>query len=384
MSKCHNGLVPVDQRLLELLDNLPAGEDPLVISARLRSAGHEPQLIAQALTQARLRQRARAKFGEAAGGLLLTDEALQQASRMAAARHHAETFANLGSRELREVGCGIGADTLAFAEAGLTVHARELDRERAEYAAYNLRHYPNVTVELADGLADVTEPGLWADPARRGPTGRIAHPEGWAPALSAVVAAGASCRLAGIKIAPGIDHRYLGSSHTEWISAEGDLLEAVMWRGEITPGRSAVLLGVGRLDLPGDPSRPPEQVAPGPLRRYLFEPDPAVIRAGGIAHLCREFDLAPIAASLAYLSGDTEVSSPFLTGFEIRDVVKIKRLPAALRAADIGRVEIKKRGMDTTPEQLRSRLGKLTGSKSATVFLAPTVEGRRAIIARRL
>lgn len=374
--------MPVDQRLLELLDNLPAGEDPLALSSRLRAQGHSPDLIAQALTQARLRAKAQSKFGDRAGRMLLTDEALQQASRMAAARHHAQVFIAAGITQLREVGCGIGADTLAFAEAGIAVTARELDSERAAFAAYNLRDFPSASIEVADGLADVTEPGLWADPARRSATGRIHDPEEWAPPLSNVVAAARSCRLAGIKVAPGIDHGHLADSHTEWISEGGDLLEAVMWRGEVTPGRSAVLLGVGRLDLPGDPTQPPDQVEAADLADYLYEPDPAVIRAGGIAHLCADFDLAPIAPGLAYLTGPA-CTSPFLTRFKVLDVVKIKRLPAALKAVDVGRVEIKKRGMDVTPEALRSRLGKLRGEAEATVILAPTLSGRRAIIARR-
>lgn len=381
----HNGKMPVDERLLELLDTLPSGDlDPLAESARLRAQGHDPVIIAAALTQRRLRAKARAKFGEMAEDLLLTDEALQQASRASAARYHAGVFAASGIAQIREVGCGIGADTLAFASAGLAVNARELDAERADYADHNLRRFPRASVTRADGLADVTEDGLWADPARRAAGHRIADPERWQPALSAVWRAAANCQLAGVKVAPGIDHRFLAGTATEWISEGGDLLEAVMWRGDVRIGRSAVLLGVDRLDFPGDPTAPPELREPRPLGRYLYEPDPAVIRAGGIAHLCDTFGLAPIAPALAYLSGDEEISSPFLAAFEIIRTVKIKRIKAALTELGVGRVEIKKRGIDTTPERLRASLGKLHGAEEATVLLAPTLNGRKAIIARRL
>ena len=60
---------------LRLLDGLPAvesAEDVTRAVSRLRAAGHSPDLVSAVVTQARLRVRARAKFGEFAERMLFT------------------------------------------------------------------------------------------------------------------------------------------------------------------------------------------------------------------------------------------------------------------------------------------------------------------------
>lgn len=356
------------------------------MSAKLRADGHSPDIISAALTQARLRQLARSKFGDQAETMLFTADGLEQASRPDAAQHHAAIFQGADITALREVGCGIGADTLAFAQAGLAVNARELEADRVVIARHNLADFPHVTVELADGLADINEDGLWADPARRGAKGRINNPEEWGPPLSAVLDAARQVRVSGIKVAPGIDFEHLPSDATvEWLSSGGDLVEAIIWLGLGEPARRAVLLGQETLTVPGDPSKPSTMVDPRTLGAYIYEPDPAVIRAGGIAQLCAEYDLAPVASGIAYLTGDTLVDSPFMEVFKVEGVLPMqeKKLARELKARDIGALEIKKRGVDVTPEALRTRL-KLKGSRSATLILTPLLEGRRAVLAARI
>lgn len=379
---------PTDPRILDLLSSLPdyREQDVFSVSSKLRAEGHDPDIVSSALTQSRLRQQAAAKFGDGAKSMLFTADGLEQASRPDAAQHHANTFLSAGIQTLREVGCGIGADTRAFAQAGLTVYARELDSGRVDIARHNLSAFPNVSVELADGLADISEEGLWADPARRGPNGRINNPEEWAPPLSAVISAARQARVAGIKVAPGIDFSHLPSDTTvEWLSSGGDLVEAIIWLGIGEPARRAVLLDQGTLTVPGDPSRPSEMNDPRELGAYLYEPDPAVIRAGGIARLCDSHDLAPAAPGIAYLTGDTLVDSPFLEGFRVKSVLPMqeKKLARELKGRDIGSLEIKKRGVDITPEALRTRL-KLKGTKPATIILTPLLNSRNAVLVDRI
>lgn len=371
---------------VEVVADLVADEPDvtsLSLATRLRER-FDPDVVAQGLTQAHLRRAAEAKFGSRAHRMWFTRDGLEQASRLSAARYHADVFRAGGVSSLREIGPGIGGDTLAFAEAGITVHGRELDPERVEIARYNLREFPHVSVTCGDGLADITEDGMWADPARRGPRGRISHPEHWSPPLSDVLAAAKGRKLAGIKVAPGIADEFLPSdARVDWISEGGDLLEAVMWIG-CPPGRRAVLLGGETLDIPGDPSRRQAPVEPIDLDSYLYEPDPAVIRADGIGTLCTEYGLAPIAPGIAYLTG-SYVSSPVMTVFEVLDVLPLnaKKVSSYLAAHNIGRVEIKKRGVDVSPEQFRAQL-KLKGRDPITLILSPTTHGRKTIACRRV
>jgi len=77
------------------------------------------------------------------------------------------------------------------------------------------------------------------------------------------------------------------------------------------------------------------------------------------------------------------VESPFARWFRVEESMPfdVKRLAAALRTRGVGTAEIKKRGVDVVPEQLRKQL-KLRGDASATVILT-RVDGRHtALIAQ--
>src|SRR5690606_22081237 len=103
---------------LQLLDELPPYEsaaDVVAIVSRLRAAGHAPELVAAVLTQAKLRGRARAKFGAFAGRMLFTEAGLEQATRLSVAAQHAGRFARAGVARVADLGCGIGGDAMAFA-----------------------------------------------------------------------------------------------------------------------------------------------------------------------------------------------------------------------------------------------------------------------------
>jgi len=79
------------------------------------------------------------------------------------------------------------------------------------------------------------------------------------------------------------------------------------------------------------------------------------------------------------------VTSPFVQSFRVRETMPVhaKTINAALRANDIGRLEIKKRGMDIDPATFRRKLT-LRGSQEATLILTRTPEGRVAILADRV
>jgi len=110
-----------------------------------------------------------------------------------------------------------------------------------------------------------------------------------------------------------------------------------------------------------------------------------VIRAGGVATLARRLGATTVSESIAYLTGPSAVTSPFAEAFEVLDHLpySVKRLSSYLAARGIGRLEIKKRGVDVVPDRLRAQLG-LRGDSGATVVLT-RLEGRHsAVIVRRM
>ncbi|MFC2434214.1 MAG: SAM-dependent methyltransferase [Peptidiphaga sp.] len=368
-----------------VVDALPRyrREEALALAARLRAEGLDADRTAAALTLSRLRTRATAKFGERAGSMFFTAAGYEQATRLSVGALHAERFLAAGARRIVDFGCGVGADSLAFCLAGLDVTAIEVDPVAALYAAANA---PRAAVVCADGLATrlPEADGIWLDPSRRTGDGRrIASPEGWAPPLSRALSIAGGFPVAGIKAAPGIAHDALpAGALVEWVSEAGQLLEAVVWLG-VGAGRAAVVDGEAFDSGASAADEPVSFVKPREIGPILLEPDPAVIRSGGIARLCERYGVAPVSGGVAYLSG--EATPPHCSAFEVLDVLipEVKRIKRALAARGIGRVEVKKRGTEVDVAAMAKKLSRRGGDPGVVVF-SPVLGRGRAIVARRV
>lgn len=359
-----------------LLASLPAYDplEALALGSRLRRDGHDEALVSAALTQARLRARARDKLGGLAERLFLTDEGLQQATRPAVAARHARRYADLGVSAAVDLCCGIGGDLLALAGAGLRVTGVDRDPLTCEVARANVDALglgDRASVRCADvtdvDLADVD--AVFVDPARRGARGRTFDPRAYSPPFDAVVGMAAAVPATGAKLAPGIPHAALpAGTEAEWVSDGGDVVECALWFGPLAGGspRRATLLPSGATVTGDGAARAPV----GPVRRWLHEPDGAVIRAGLVAEVAAPVGATLIDPTIAYLSTDDPVATPFARSYEVTDVLPfgLKRLRALLRERRVGRLTVKKRGSALDPEALRRQL-RLTGDEEATVVL---------------
>ncbi|NCD20882.1 MAG: class I SAM-dependent methyltransferase, partial [Actinobacteria bacterium] len=144
----------LDPGVWALLASLPPYEpaEALKLGDRLRARGLDADLVATILTQLHLRDRARAKFGGFADSMLFTEAGLQQATRLVVAAHHAGRYRDAGCTHVADLGCGIGADSLALAGLGIEVDAVERDEETAALALVNLMAFPGARVLHADAL----------------------------------------------------------------------------------------------------------------------------------------------------------------------------------------------------------------------------------------
>ena len=95
-----------------------AAGDPVRAASAVRKAQPDPEKAAAALTQAELRTRAVAKFGDLAPHMFFTPDALEQATRLRVAEHRAARLAAAQPGSVIDLGCGIGGDLIAFARAG--------------------------------------------------------------------------------------------------------------------------------------------------------------------------------------------------------------------------------------------------------------------------
>ena len=118
------------------------------------------------------------------------------------------------------------------------------------------------------------------------------------------------------------------------------------------------------------------------MGRYLLEPDGAVIRAGALDQVQPGAWL--LDEQVAYLSSDQPYQGRLATCFEVLEELdhNPKLLRAWVREHRIGTLEIKKRAIDVDPAALRRKL-QPKGPNSATLVLARTTAGTRALVCRR-
>lgn len=386
-------LTPAGLELLDALGPVESTADVARAVSRLRADGHSPDLVSAVVGQAHLRSKAAAKFGPFAGRMLFTRAGLEQATRLGVAARHAQRFRRAGITSIADLGCGIGGDALAFAGAGIAVHAVDADEVTAAIAAYNLAPFGD-SASVRHGTAEdadlTASDGVWMDPARRtaghSETRRVSADDyspslDWAFDLAARVPTG-------IKLGPAHDRDALpADAEAQWVSADGSVVELVLWTGALAREgvrRSALVIrGERSHELTAGADADDAEVRE--LGAFLHEPDGAVIRARLIGDVARSLEAGMLDEKIAYLTSDAAVTSPFVQSFRVRETMAAnpKAISAVLKAHDIGTLEIKKRGVDIDPAAFRKKLT-LRGSQSATLILARVGSQRLAILADRV
>ncbi|TMR07128.1 SAM-dependent methyltransferase [Actinomadura soli] len=390
-------LGPSGQVLLGEAAGLDVSEDGLLATASRLRERHDPALVAAALTQVRLRERGRVKFGDDADRMYFTQAGLEQSTRASVASHRARRFADrLAGARVLELGCGIGADLIARARVGLAGEGVELDPLTAEVALANV-----ASLEL-DGLATVRvgdaaeeDPdgfdAVFADPGRRTARGRVFDPRSYEPPLDVVLDKAERTPAACVKVAPGIPHEAVpDGAEAEWVSVGGDVKEAALWLGELAGnvGRRATLLPSDAQPATGQNAwtLTPQGLDDPDIRvwgRYLYEPDGAVIRAHLVGEVADLVGGGLADPHIAYVTSDRLRPTPFASAYEIEDVLpfSVKRLRAELRRRGVGVLTVKKRGSAVDVDRLRRDLGfggrrAPRGTAAAELTLVVTRVGR--------
>jgi SAM-dependent methyltransferase len=339
---------------------------PIPAAEAMRAYGEAGRL---ALEQVALRRRALAKHPDG-DRLWWTAEALEQSTPRTVALHHAQRFAE--APQVLDLGCSVGGDLLAFGDRGIGV---DLDLARCLLARANT----GAPVACADVTTLNPRGWVFADPARRTAGRRGFDPASWSPSLAQVLAWDVDAL--GVKVAPGIDHDVLPAElEVEVVSLDGDVKEAMLWRGATRRGHrmtatllpsGAQLVGAGAVAAVAD------------VGGFLLEPDGAVIRAHLVAEVAAAVDGWLVDATIAYVSADRVVPTPFGRWYEVLDVLpfSLKRLRERLRG--VGTVTIKKRGTAVEPERLRRQL-KLSGTEEATIVLTRVAGRQVAMVVRPL
>jgi hypothetical protein len=356
--------------------------------ARWRNEATAEQ-VAAALRMAWSRARGVAKFARAER-MWLDKIGLEQSTAEAVAHHKARRFAGCLVVDLC---AGLGGDSLAMAAAGARVLAVDANAGMCRRLQWNAEVY-----DLAGRIAPVCARAeafplpagalVHVDPDRRILSDRRAPSlREYVPGLDFLQALVKTVEGGALKLGPASDFATYFSGpefEVELISLAGECKEATVWFGRLaTCRRRSTRLSEGAtwtdLDGPMD-----VDAAVAPLGRWIYEPDPALIRSGLVDSFAVAHRLGRASAGIDYLSGDERIDSPFLAAFRViaSFPLDLKTLRRVVAERGLGPLEIKTRGLDLKPEALRKEL-RPRGTTPATLLLMGGPGPARAVLARR-
>lgn len=382
-----DGGVHVDAAARLLAD----GADELALATSLRA--HLPaDRAAFAAAAAHARRAALAAGVEGAQHLVLTREAVEQASHPAVAAWRAGRAAAPGMA-LHDWCAGTGADAVALARHG-PVDAVEADAGRAVLAAHRAAVLDRpVRVHVGDVLEPPVDPVggvVHADPDRRDAHGRRARTlGGHRPGVAALRGAAAPAAGRLFTVAPGVswdDPELPDDAEVAFLQVDDRLVEACLLEGmAAVPGvrARAVLLPAGHeLERVG----PPLELPVGEPGEWLLRPAVAAVRARLHTALGADVGAWRLDRRRALLtSRERPPHGPWLDAERV--VASVPARPRAvrevLRALDEPRVELLLHGLRTDPATFLRAAGRpATGPDDVRVHLVRRERDALAVVTR--
>lgn len=367
-------------RLLQLVSE-DSGE-PLHIQKQLRREFPDA-LVRAALTLADLRRKAQARFSRAAD-MWFDRPGLEQATPEAIASYKAQRFHGT----VRDLCCGIGSQAIALA-GHCDVEALDDNPLSCLRTTWNAEVYERaVRVSLRTGSIEsfIPGPGLvhLAPVLHRAGMARAVRLEDYIPDAAILQRLAESHPGGAITLSPAANFggKFPGAE-IELVSLHGECKEATVWFGELAgpvPWRATAL--PSGASIAGNPLECSVEFSE-PLA-WVYDPDPAVVRAGLADVLAVELGLFRLDAEEEYLTGPALVESPFVQGFEVLAELgnNEREIRGYFRTSCFGEVEIKCRHLRIDAAALRRKLP-LPGAE-AGVLLFVRVAGRaRALVCRR-
>jgi hypothetical protein len=361
----------------------------LVSKLRRRISAERTHLL---LEQVELRRRATAKFAHPER-MFFTRVGLEQATDEWIAAYKAKRFVQQAGPSsapctIADLCCGIGGDLSALAKLSSVVGI-DRDPQTAHFAAIN-SGVPVQSIDVKQFHVSGVQ-ALHIDPDRR-PTGRrTTSLDVCEPNLATLESLIAYVPNAAVKLAPAtvVSTAWSDRCELEWISRDRDCRQLVAWHGALAefPGqhRATILPSAYGLTARTITGPPNWQIPLAPsIDRYVFDMDPAVLAANLKGALASQYGLSALADGPTYFTGPQPIDDVALACFDVDDVLPLetRKLGRYLTERAIGTLEIKKRGVDLDPGQLRREL-RPRGDNAATLLCTRAWDRAIGIIARR-
>lgn len=364
----------LDPRVQELLA-IHADDDPRDFA--LRFHGRKDLPVRAMAEQIACRRKALKKLPALSRlSLLYTTRSLEQCTSERVAQYRASI---MNGTRLMDMSGGLGIDTMLLAGSFSNVVCCERDGVLCAIAAGNMGKagISNVEMKHADSIQLLSSypddhfDWIYVDPDRREGGRRSVALEAASPDVTACLdlmlhKAQRVC----IKASPalelkGLEKKLPSLSKVEAVSFLGECRELLLFVDRAHPHghlplRKAVCLGAvscGDIEIEG--GKGVAKHVSGSVKRYLFEPDPAIIKLGLAASAAALYGMAFINDSVDYLTSE-DFSGTFPgRSFVVADTVSYK--PKSFRAflekhhLDRSGASVQRRDFPLSPEELRKK-----------------------------
>ena len=300
-------------------------------------------------------------------------------------KYKAELLARLAHKHnVVDLCCGMKPSNSVIQCVGV-----DLDPLLCQVAKHNASIQSNHSVSTQNIAAenfDLDTDWIHIDPDRRSDGVRHTNIQAFTPSVSTldelIQRVGKSIHGISIKLAPAtqVPNRWIDQCHLMWIQSRNECrqqLAVFTTKTQNSHKRSAISVqsdGQAAWEfhaLEHDTSESADiPLHQGPIDT-IFEPKPALLAANLAPTWAAKHNLTYIHSGVSYFSAQKPNPIPAGTGTVLSNSSSfdLKQLRRWIKQHDIGRLEIKKRGIDLTPEQLRKQL-KPKGKRAITLIIA--------------
>ncbi len=289
--------------------------------------------------------------------------------------------------------CGMGGDSFFLSEKA-KVRGYDLAPERVAMYRFNTKAMGiERTAEIAD-VRTVENRGEYftIDSARRERLGdNQRNFSELAPAFSEILEIARHYRGGIAKLPPGYPTgEFPPGAEIAYLGSRNDCRECLVFFGEMArhPGKVRAV-AIGESDEPYEwlseaPLSEISELPTGPLGNFLAEPIPVLVRSHLFSTIARKISptASLISPGIAYVTSASPLDAPAFRNYRVLGSVPLStsKVKALLKAHDIGKLTLKKRGVEIVPEAEIRRLSP-KGSREGVLFYTRTNGDKAAILA---
>ena len=380
-----------------LIDRLSQIRDVKKRRTFLKNKGLSEPEIERLLEEVHLRVKGKKKFPRAHQMKFNRDGLAQASSKYVAEYRTWKMRQQLGEvHKSLDIGSGIGGDTIAMALRWkvLSVERNVVSMEMLKHNVQVYNVVKNVDFILGDilQLLDDIEfqkkledlDCIFFDPSRRSEGKRTVKIEEYEPPLSLVEKLKDFSQNICVKIAPGVDlSRIEYDCDIEVISYKGEVKEVVLWFGKFKTSLDKKVILATKLPekITWIQKSKRYNVPVSEPRDFIYEPDPAFIKAHLISDIAEKYDLSQLHKKTAYLTGDSFIDIPILKCYHVLtyESLDYSSINKTLTTLNIGSVDLKAPGISVDLKRIQKSI-RGNGRKKGLLILTKVLNKPSAII----